>query len=59
MRDEAEAIDKKYPGKGAKEIVDDLQELFPENRMPHPRTVYNWRNKDWPPRKVKPPVKQS
>ena len=59
MRDEAEAIDKKYPGKGTKEIVDDLQELFPENRMPHPRTVDNWRNEDRLPRKASPSVKQS
>ena len=59
IREAAETIDKKYPDKSAKEIVDDLQELFPENRMPHPRTVDNWRNEGWPPRKVKPPVKQS
>jgi hypothetical protein len=57
IRDVAETIDKKYPEKSAKEIVDDLQELFPENRMPHPRTVANWRKKDWPPRKATPPVK--
>ena len=59
IRDAAKTIDKRYPDKGAKEIVDDLQELFPENRMPHPRTVYNWRNEGWPPRKVGPSVKQS
>ena len=55
----AEAIDKKNPGKSAREIVNDLQKEFPENIVPHPRTVSDWRKAGWPPRKVGPSVKQS
>ena len=58
IREKAETLFGDDPYKSSKEIVDDLQELFPENRMPHPRTVSNWRNEGWPPRKVKPPVKE-
>ena len=59
IREKAETLFGDDPYKSSKEIVEDLLELCPEQRMPHPRTVDNWRNEDRLPRKASPSVKQS
>ena len=59
IREKAETLFRDDPYKSSKEIVEDLLELCPEQRMPHPRTVDNWRNEDRRPRKASPSVKQS
>ena len=57
IREKAETLFRDDPYKSSKEIVEDLLELCPEQRMPHPRTVDNWRNEDRLPRKASPSVK--
>ena len=57
IREKAETLFRDDPYKSSKEIVEDLLELCPEQRMPHPRTVDNWRNEDRLPRKTSPSVK--
>jgi hypothetical protein len=57
IREKAETLFRDDPYKSSKEIVEDLLELCPEQRMPHPRTVDNWRNEDRLPRKTSPQSK--